>query len=149
MEAYPKGLPLPLRDDYGFRPVNNITRTEMDSGRARQRVDFEDVPTIATLRFLFTSPQAQLFEYWQSRIVKAAWFTMTLVTPLGFGVHEVRFTEKPDGGELQGRYAWGYSCNVELRFQPLLPPGWAELAPDWILMSDIFDIAMNDKWAKA
>lgn len=149
MEAYPAGLPKPLRDGYSFEPYNNIIRTEMDSGRARQRVDFEDAPTIATLRFMFSSAEAQLFEYWQTKTVKAAWFTMTLVTPLGFGEHEVRFIEKPSGGALEGRYAWSYSCKVELRFQPLLPPGWAELAPDWILMSDIFDIAMNKEWPAA
>lgn len=147
--AWPEGLPLPLRDGYGFTPYNNILRTEMDSGRARQRLDFEDGPTIGTLRFLFSSAEAALFEAWQSRIVKAAWFTMTLVTPLGFGVHEVRFTEKPDGGQLQGRYAWGYSCSVELRFQPLLEPGWAEILPDYILLADIFDYAMNREWPLA
>lgn len=147
--AYPKGLPLPLRDGYGFTPTNNIRRTEMDSGRARQRVEFEDAPSTGNLRFLFTQPEAALFESWAKQVAKAAWFTMTLVTPLGFGEHEVRFIEVPSGGELEGRYAWAYSAKVELRVQPLLPPGWAELAPDWILMADIFDIAMNKEWPEA
>lgn len=146
---YPKGLPLPLRDGYNFQSTNAIRRTEMDSGRARQRVEFDDTPAMGNMRFIFTQAEASLFEYWAARIVKASWFTMTLLTPLGFGEHEVRFTETPTGGELRGKFHWAFSAKVELRFQPLLPPGWAELAPDWILMADIFDIAMNKEWPEA
>lgn len=147
--TWPKGLPLPLRDGYSFTPYNNIIRTEMDSGRARQRVDFEEGPSTGNLRFRFSQAEAQIFEYFQTKQVKAAWFNMELLTPLGFGNHLVRFTEKPSGGTLLGKFIWEYSCKVELRFQPLLPPGWAELAPDWVLMADIFDIAMNEEWPLA
>lgn len=147
--AWPEGLPKPLRDGYGFTPYNNILRTEMDSGRARQRLDFEDAPTTGNLRFRFSTTEAQLFEYFQTKQVKAAWFTMELLTPLGFGIHEIRFTEKPSGGTLVGKFMWDYNCKVEFRFQPLIPPGWAEIAPEWILMSDIFDIAMNKEWPLA
>lgn len=147
--AWPEGLPMPLRDGYGFTPYNNILRTEMDSGRARQRLDFDDVPTTGSLRFRFSAAEARLFEAWQAQVAKASWFTMELLTPLGFGAHEIRFTEKPSGGTLVGKFMWDYNCKVEFRFQPLLPPGWAELAPDWILMSDIFDIAMNKEWPLA
>ncbi|MNR41072.1 hypothetical protein D3C85_1594170 [compost metagenome] len=30
--------------------------------------------------------------------------------------------------------------------RPLLPPGWAEILPDYILQAEIFDYAMNDEW---
>ncbi len=81
--TWPEGLPLPLRDGYGFRPYNNILRTEMDSGRARQRLDFEDGPTTGNLRFRFNAQEAQLFEYFQTKQVKAAWFTMELLNTGG------------------------------------------------------------------
>lgn len=146
LPTWPEGLPLPLRDGYGFTPYNNILRTEMDSGRARQRLDFEDAPATGNLRFRFSSPEASLFEAWRSRVAKAGWFTMELLTPLGFGTHTVRFTDAPIGGTLVGKFLWDYSCKVELRFQPLLEPGWAEILPDYVLLADIFDIAMNREW---
>lgn len=146
---YPKGLPLPLRDGYGFTPTNSIRRTEMASGRARQRVEFEEGPFICNFRFMFSPPEAALFQYWALQVAKASWFTMDLLSPLGFGQHEVRFIETPSGGELRGKFHWAFTARVELRYRPILPPGWAELAPDWLLMADIFDIAMNKEWPEA
>lgn len=144
--VYPEGLPLPLREGYAFTPVNRIRRTNMDSGRARQRVEFRSVPTIVQLAWILNPLQAQFFEAWAAQVVGAGWFTMVLVTPLGFDTQEVRFTESPVGGELVGRYLWKYRVGCELRTQPLLPPGWVELLPSFILNPEIFDYAMNREW---
>lgn len=144
--AYPEGLPCPLRENYGFNPPNNIRRTPMDSGRARQRIDFRKTPDEVSLQWIFTSPQASLFTSWAAQVVGAGWFTITLLTPLGFEQQEVRFTTTPTGGELTGKFLWRYRVVCEVRNRPLLPPGWAEILPDYILQADIFDIAMNDKW---
>jgi hypothetical protein len=144
--AYPEGLPCPLRESYGFTPVNNIRRTPMDSGRARQRIEFRNVPTMVSLRWTMTSPQASLFEAWAAQVVGAGWFTLNVLTPLGFEDQEVRFTETPVGGELTGKFLWRYSVTCEVRNRPLLDPGWAEILPDYILYADIFDYAMNREW---
>lgn len=144
--VYPEGLPCPLRESYGFTPVNNIRRTPMDSGRARQRVEFRNVPTMVSLRWVMTSPQASLFEAWAAQVVGAGWFTLNLLTPLGFADQEVRFTETPVGGELTGKFLWQYKVNCEVRNRPLLDPGWAEILPDYVLNADIFDYAMNREW---
>jgi len=144
--AYPDGLPCPLRESYGFTPVNNIRRTPMDSGRARQRIEFRNVPTMVSLRWVMTSPQATLFEAWTSQVVGAGWFTLNVLTPLGFEDQEVRFTETPVGGELTGKFLWRYSVTCEVRNRPLLEPGWVEILPDYVLHADIFDLAMNREW---
>lgn len=144
--AYPTGLPCPLRENYAFTPVNNIRRTPMDSGRARQRVEFQNVPTMVQLSWVMTDIQARLFEAWAAQVVGAGWFNIELLTPLGFDTAEVRFTETPVGGELTGKFLWRYRVVCELRNRPLLPPGWAELLPDYILNADIFDRAMNQEW---
>lgn len=144
--AYPEGLPCPLRENYGFTPVNNIRRTPMDSGRARQRIEFPNAPATVPLSWIMSAPQARLFEAWAAQVVGAGWFEMVLLTPLGFDTQEVRFTEVPVGGELTGKFLWRYRVTAELRTRPLLPPGWAELLPDFILYSDIFDYAMNQEW---
>lgn len=144
--VYPEGLPCPLRESYAFTPVNNIRRTNMDSGRARQRIEFRNVPTMVQLSWIMTEVQARLFEAWTAQIVGAGWFTMELLTPLGFNAHEVRFTETPVGGELTGKFLWKYRVVCEVRNRPLLDPGWAELLPDFVLDADIFDYAMNREW---
>lgn len=144
--AYPDGLPCPLRQNYGFTPTNNIRRTPMDSGRARQRIEFTKVPTLVSLQWIFTEVQARLFEAWAAQIVGAGWFTIELLSPMGFTTEEVRFTETPVGGELTGKFLWRYTVNAEVRNRPLLDPGWAELLPSFVLNPEIFDYAMNREW---
>jgi hypothetical protein len=143
--VYPDGLPCPLRENYAFTPVNNIRRTPMDSGRARQRVEFRNVPTMVQLSWIMSSPQAAVFEAWTAQVVGAGWFTMTLLSPLGFETQEVRFTETPVGGELAGKFSWRYRVVCELRKRPLLDPGWIDF-PEFILEADIIDLAMNREW---
>lgn len=144
--AYPEGLPCPLRENYAREPVNSIRSTPMDSGRSRQRVDFRNVPDMIQLTWIMTAPQASLFEAWAAQIVGAGWFTMPLLSPLGFDDEEVRFKTAPVGGELAGKFLWRYKVVCESRKRPLLPPGWASILPEYILNADIFDKAMNDEW---
>lgn len=121
----------------------------MDSGRARQRIEFPNAPTMVSLRWVMDPRQAMVFEAWAAEVVGAGWFTLTLLTPLGFDTHEVRFTEVPVGGELTGKFLWRYSVTAELRNRPLLPPGWVSLLPSFILNPEIFDYAMNREWPLA
>lgn len=144
--VYPEGLPCPLREPYEFTPVNNIRRTPMDSGRARQRIEFRNVSIMVQLSWIMSSPQASLFEAWAAQVVGAGWFTMQLLTPLGFDEQEVRFTETPVGGQLTGKFLWRYRVVCEVRNRPLLEPGWVEILPEYILHADIFDYAMNREW---
>jgi len=141
---YPKGLPLAQRDGYSFAPTNNITRTKMQSGRARQRIEFEDAPDALNLTWFFDANQAALFEAWV-KSVGASYFNMTIVTPVGFDQATMRFVEKPVGGELRGRYAWQYTASVEIEDKPGLDEDWT-LLPDFILDAEIFDFAMNREW---
>lgn len=142
---YPVGLPLAMRDGYSFTPTNNIVRTDMQSGRARQRVEFENVPDMLKLKWTLTQEQSRLFGTWARNVVGAGWFTMTILTPQGFDSVEMRFTERVDGPSLIGRFHWVWSATVEIRNMPELDPDWV-LLPDYILHSDIFDYAMNREW---
>jgi hypothetical protein len=118
----------------------------MDSGRARQRIEFTNVPTMVNLQWIMDPVQARFFEAWAAQVVGAGWFELTLLTPLGFEVQEVRFTETPVGGELTGKFLWRYRVTCELRNRPLLEPGWVEILPDYVFEADIFDYAMNQEW---
>lgn len=142
---YPVGLPLAMRDGYSFSPTNNIIRTDMQSGRARQRVEFENVPDMLKLKWTLTQEQSRLFAVWARNIVGAGWFNMTILTPEGFDTLEMRFTERVDGPSLIGKFHWVWSASVEIRNMPQLDDDWI-LLPDFVLHPDIFDIAMNEKW---
>ncbi|MNJ68132.1 hypothetical protein D3C77_643540 [compost metagenome] len=121
----------------------------MDVGRALQRFEFEDAPVFPQITWRFSEPQARLFTAWVNQVAKSGWFTMTLLTNMGFENVTVRFTETPKGGQLLGKFIWEYNALCEIEFEPLLPPGWAELLPDYILDADIFDFAMNREWPLA
>lgn len=140
------GLPLPIRDGYELEPVNKIRSTDMDAGRAVQRLEFEDAPVYVNCSWIFTEPEARLFVAWTNQVAKAGWFTMRLVTPMGFDDLTVRLRGTPSKGELVGRYAWRYSGVIEVEFEPMLEDGWAEILPEYVLMADIFDYAVNRNW---
>lgn len=144
--VYPASLPCVLRENYGFEPVNNILRTPMQSGRARQRLEFRNVPSLVRLRWVMTAVQARIFEAWASQIVGAEWCDIPLLSPMGPENITVRFTESPKGGELTGKYLWRYEAICEVRDRPMLDPGWVEILPEYLAESDIFDYAMNQQW---
>lgn len=144
--SYPAGLPSPLREGYGFRPENNIQRTPLQSGRARQRVPFTSVPDYAQWTFYMQHDvQAQLFVSWR-KLVGGAWFDIELTSPEGKFSQQARFIETPTGPYRSGVSFWTFSAQVEIRERETLPPDWAQFASDWVLNSEIFDLAMNKEW---
>lgn len=145
MFTYPTGLPRPLREPHSFEPVNNILRTPMQSGRARQRIDFESVPDSTAWTWHLNNVQAQLFTAFR-KLVGGDWFEMPFTTPEGDIVQAVRFTRTPSGPNRIGLSYWAFTGDLEIRERFTLPSEWAEFAPDWVLLSDIFDRAMNFHW---
>jgi len=142
---YPAILPAPLRAGYNINPENNIIRTQMVSGRARQRVAYTSVPAYADLSWLFTALEGMIFE----SFVAAAggdWFMISIKSPIGYIAQECRFMESPQGPQLVGVNLWSYKAKVELREKPSLDPSYALYYPSIILQLDIFDRAMNEAW---
>lgn len=146
---YPKELPLPLREGYGMQTVSPLQRTQMDSGRARQRRRFTSVPTIVSVSWTMSDPEAALFESWFRHTIMdgAAWFECPLQTPYGGLDHyTARFTDIYEGPNLLGLSSWRFSAEIELRERQTADADWTEVAPDYITFADIFDIAMNREW---
>jgi len=144
-------LPMPLQDGYAFQPVSPLKRTEMTTGRARQRRAFISTPTQANVQWLFeTDIQAQLFEAWYRETITdgADWFFMRLQTPLGVEFYKCRFTDIYQGPTLVAPIYWQFSATLELWTRPVLSDGWAEF-PDYIINSSIIDIAINREWPEA
>lgn len=151
LPAFPSGLPCPLQTGYGLQHVSPLLRSEMVSGRARQRRIFTSVPTIVSVQWLFSHPQAQAFEAWFRSMISdgAAWFSVTLRTPLGYKPYTARFTSIYQGPRLvAGRY-WEVVAELELEERAVLPPPWGEFGVDLIMLQDLIDLALNQEWPEA
>ena len=151
MIAYPEGLPEPQRDGYGFQAVSPLVRSEMQSGRTRQRRRFTSVPTVATVTWLFTEVEAQLFEGWFEHVLLSGSlpFNCPLKTPLGFDNYKAEFVDIYDGPVLVGVDDWRFSAQLRLLKRPLISKDLVVEVPGYILDADIFDRAMNQEWPKS
>lgn len=149
--SFPAGLPCPLREGYGINHVQPFSRTPMASGRSRQRRQFTSVPSMVKVAWLFRSNQAARFEAWFRDTIHDGvdWFNCDLKTPLGYESYVCRFTEMYEGPLPVATDSWRVSAVLELWERPLVPRDWNALLPDYILGSDIFDRAMNQRWPEA
>lgn len=145
---YPEGLPRGRHSGRSYQLVSPLLRSDLVSGRAMQRRRFTSVPTMASISWIFTSQQCQLFEgWWRDALVDGSqWFEAPLETPLGYQNYTARFTDIYSGPSRVGPKLWSITAELELRDRPILPSGWAELLPDYILNPEIFDKSVN--WEK-
>lgn len=145
---FPAGLPRPLRNGYGLNHVSPLMRSELQSGRARQRRKYTSVPSIASVSWLLTQQEATIFESWfRYDIVDGSeWFNAVLRTPMGLQPYECRFVDMYSGPELVGITHWRFSANLEIRERQTLQDGWGTAGTEFVLLADIFDEAMNQEW---
>lgn len=150
MLAYPEGLPTPQREGYGFDPVSPMTSTKLVSGRSERRRAFVSTPTVATVTWLLTPSEAQLFEGWFEYVLLSGSlpFECPLLTPMGLEPYRANFVDIYSGPVLVGVDLWRFSAQLSLFKRPLIDKEWIVDAPDYILGADIFDIAINQKWPR-
>lgn len=154
MASFPSQLPLPTQSGYALQHQSPFVRTEMQSGRARQRRAFTSVPSSVTVSWIFTSDaHCRLFEGWFRDNAGAkdgeSWFDIPLQTPIGTHNYDCRFSSMYQGPTLIAFNKWEVSATLEIRERPIVPVDYATLAPSYILLSDIFDTAMNQEWPAA
>ena len=114
---YPKDLKLPLVSSHRLSQNSNLLRTDMASGRARQRKRFQSVPTTMGATWKLNKHQAQILEGFVTHGVNDAvnWFLMPVRTPQGLIEHEVRFKQSPlESASFNGGF-WNYSANIEIK----------------------------------
>lgn len=148
MIEYPKELPRGLHSGRTYQIVSPLMRSELDSGRARQRRRFKYVPEGAQISWLFNSAQARAFAAWFEQVLidGVEWFECPLDHPvLGYQEYTCRFTDIYKGPSRVGPNLWSISAELELRERVEMPPDWG-LFPDFIVNSAIFDYAMNREW---
>lgn len=148
---FPAGLPTPLRSGYGLNHVSPLMRSELESGRTRQRRRYTSVPTIVAVSWILTRQQAQVFESWFRYEIEdgSEWFNCRLNTPVGLQDYECRFADMYSGPQLVARDHWQFSAEIEIRERQTVDEALIRYTPQFVLMSDIFDKAMNQEWPAA
>ena len=151
MIKYPKGLPYPQRDGLALQTVDPSLRTQMQSGFTRQRRQYTSTPTRPSVLWELNDQQVILFEAFFEEVLVSGTllFECPLKTPMGAREYIARFAGMYSGPVLVPHNRWRISATLELRERPILRGGWALYAPDYILGSDLLDIAMNEKWPRA
>ncbi|WP_350635637.1 hypothetical protein [Pseudoalteromonas sp. GW168-MNA-CIBAN-0100] len=117
MIKYPSILPFPLLSSTSFKQQSNILRTEMNSGRARQRRRFLSVPTTMAATWQLSKTMATSFEgFYENSLKDNEWFLMKIPTPQGLVEHEVRFVNSPmENYKPIGSGRWNYQANIEVK----------------------------------
>lgn len=144
---FPAELPLPLRSGYDVNHASPLMRTELQSGRARQRRRYTSVPSLASVSWNFDQSQAQVFEAWFRWNLSdgTEWFNVTLRTPLGLMPYECRFADMYAGPQLVGIDRWQVSATLEVRERPTLTDGY-DVVNSLVLNASIFDRTINQEW---
>ena len=144
---YPESLPRGLHNGRKYQLQSPLMRSDLVSGRARQRRRFTSVPEGVTVTWLFRGVQGQAFEaWWRDQLVDGSlWFECPLDHPLGYDFYTCRFTGPYDGPSRVGPDLWSYSGELELRERIAAPIGSGEF-PDYIAEQEILDIAVNKYW---
>ena len=150
LAVWPEQLPLPEQSGYAIQHVSPLQRTEMVSGRARQRRIYTSVPSNVSVQWFLTEQQAQVFElFFRFGITDGAdWFMCILKTPLGLMPYECRFNGVYDGPVLTSFNKWTFSGTLEIRERQTLGASWV-YAPQYLIDSSIIDVALNDLWPAA
>ena len=150
LPQYPAELPPPELDGYRLQPVSPFVRTELASGRARQRRRFTSTPTMIPVSWLLSLIEFELFEAWFRHTITdgADWFTGPLKTSRGIrDDYEQRFADMYEAREVGPMY-WRVSARLELRDRHTASAAEAEF-PLEIIYSSLFDKTMNRHWPDA
>ena len=150
LAVWPEQLPMPEQSGYAIQHVSPLQRTEMVSGRARQRMVYTSVPSNVAVQWFLTEQQAQLFEaFFRYAITDGAdWFLLPLKTPMFTGNYECRFTGIYEGPVLIAYDKWTVSATIEIKERQTLGASWV-YAPQYLIDSSIIDVALNDLWPAA
>lgn len=118
---FPSTLPKVKMDEYGFKPGNTNTRTEMEAGLARVRRRFLSAPTEINVAWELTRTELGIFEkfYDTDCLNGSAWFNISLVNGTGESTYAARFKEPYDAKTSNREFGWAVTAKLEVLTRPL------------------------------
>lgn len=120
MIEYPAALPIPLLASYQLQDVDPLQRTQMDSGRTRNRRRFRNVPTQAQVQHIFSHEQFEMFAGWWVHIALdgALSYSAKMRTATGVGQRQVQPTDVYQAALLGKHWRVSYPVDVLTRDVP-------------------------------
>lgn len=118
---YPDYLPHPHFTSQGVKQQSNILRSEMSSGRTRQRRRFFVVPSYETVEWRLSPDKAASFLGWVDHAIMGGvrWFRLNQRTELGVLPLDVRLSQHPLENQKQRGGKFIYSVKCEIRKYPV------------------------------
>lgn len=112
--AWPDSLPAPLIDGYTAKPKATFVRTEMDSGRARNRRRTVTGATEFQQRYRMTMSQVAIFEAWfeNEAFGGAAAALMPVITGGGKILVQCEFTDTYSKASVPGSKLFDISISL-------------------------------------
>ena len=114
--TFPTTLPKPSMSQYSLTPVNNVIRTDMESGPARTRRRYISVPTDVSVTWTLTRVELDAFQtfYREAIYDGAGWFLMPVVMGDGEALRKSRFKEPYRAETVANEHAWRVSATLEV-----------------------------------
>lgn len=113
---YPNYLPHPHFSDTGIKQQSNRIRSEMSSGRIRQRQRFMSVPAEQTLEWRLKADEAAAFLGWVDHALMGGiqWFRLNQRTELGVVPVDIRMSAHPleNAKQKAGRFVYSVKCEI-------------------------------------
>jgi hypothetical protein len=122
--SWPASLPAPLIDGYNAKPKPTFVRTEMDSGRARNRRRTITGATEFQQRYRMTMSQVATFEAWfeNEALGGAAAALMPVITAAGKVLVQCDFTDTYSKASVPGSKLFDISLSLST-YARLVPNG--------------------------
>ncbi len=124
--AWPQWMPLPQTSSYSYEPTDRRTRTDMEVGSVI-RVNYDTDETTVNCTLILDRVQSAWFETFERDLDSqgAGWFRMPLLIGGCLSWHTVRFSSRPQAGDIIGLHmTYTFTLDVQQRNLPMC----AELA---------------------
>jgi hypothetical protein len=114
--TFPTTLPKPSMRQYSLTPVNNLLRTEMESGPARTRRRYISVPIDVRVVWHLTLAELAAFQaFYRDAIYDGAgWFLMPVVMGDGEAQRKARFKEPYQADTVANEHCWRVTATLEV-----------------------------------
>lgn len=114
--VFPVALPKPSMRQYSLKPMNNVLRTEMESGPARTRRRYISVPTDVSVVWTLTLAELGTLQtfYREAIYDGAGWFQIPVVMGDGEVLRKARFKEPYQAATAANEHVWQVSATLEV-----------------------------------
>lgn len=119
--VFPTNIPKVFMGEYSYKPDDNVVRTEMEAGLARQRRRSLFRTVKFNVKWIFSRAELAIFEKFYSEEIYdgVAWFTIKLVNGTGESDYKARFVGGVDTKTAANEHIWEVTGVLETVGMPI------------------------------